>query len=189
MPDIQIAATFAPQQQDRSTLSTVSRRTLETFFRHPIAHNLDRNDVLALFAKIGTVQRGANSAVTYAVGDAHLHIAKTRGHSLLVDEVMGLRHLLSRTGWGPDTAAASVPEHAVPEPLTPDLLVIVEEGTARLLTLEPNASRADGHAVTAPDPHRLLRHLSHHDQGRDEEQRAREESEFHTIVAEALAET
>jgi hypothetical protein len=105
-----------------------------------------------------------------------------------------LRHLLSRTGWGPDTAAASVPEHAVPElltpePLTPDLLVIVEEGTARLLTLEPNASRADGHAVTAPDPRRLLRHLSHHDQGRDEEQRAHEESEFHTIVAEALAET
>ncbi len=54
MSDVQITAGFGPVPQDRATLSSSGRRTMEALYRNPLAHNLDRQDVLALFTRIGT---------------------------------------------------------------------------------------------------------------------------------------
>jgi hypothetical protein len=184
MSAIEIDVSFGPAIHNRAALSTVHRRTLETFYRHPIAHNLDRVDVLSLFSKLGSVEQGENSAVTYSIGDEHHRIAKSRGHSLLTDEVMGLRHLLTRTGWGPGTPDILPDAEAGP---TSDVLVVVEEGVARLFHLDMHTPDKTGQVIRPNDPHRILRHLSHHDQGRDEEQRDAEEAIFHEAIAQALA--
>ena len=185
MSAVEIEASFGPSTHDRSALSSANRRTLETFYRHPIAHNLDRLDVLALFTKLGSVQHGENSEITYAIGDAHYRIAKTRGHSLLTDEVMGLRHLLTRAGWGPGVPAAEAAPDA-DAALTGDVLVVVEEGAARLFHLDLRSDDKAGHVIRPNDPDRILRHLAHRDQGRDDEQREAEEATYHEAIAQAL---
>ena len=185
MSNVEIDASFGPTVHDRATLSSANRRTLETFYRHPIAHNLDRIDVLALFTKLGSVEHGENGAVSYAIGDEHHRVAKTRGHSLMTDEVMDLRHLLTRAGWGPGNTAADA---AAADQVAPsgDVLVVVEESEARLFHLDLRSPDKAGHVIRPNDPHRILRHLVHHDQGRDDEQREAEEAIYHEAVAQAL---
>ena len=184
MSDVEIEVHFGPAIHDRATLSTAHRRTLETFYHHPIAHNLDRIDALSLFHRLGSVEHSINGAITYRIGDEHFRVAKAHGHSLMTEEVMGLRHLLTRAGWGPGTPAAE-PETAASA--SGDALLVVEESEARLFRLDVHAPDKAGHTIHPSDPHHILRHLSHHDQGRDEEQRNKEEAVFHTSVALALA--
>ena len=185
MSAVEIDASFGPSIHDRAALSSANRRTLDAFYRHPIAHNLDRMDVLALFTKLGTVQHGENGAVSYSIGDQHHRVAKTRGHSLMTDEVMGLRHLLTDAGWGPGTPVTEATATADTGP-TGDILVVVEEGAARLFHLDLRSADKTGHVIRPNDPHRILRHLSHRDQGRDDEQREAEEATFHEALAQAL---
>lgn len=185
MPTVQIEAGFGSPIHDRAALSTSVRRTLETFYRHPIAHNLDRMDVIALFNKLGAVAHGENSEITYSIGDAHHRVGRSRGHSLMTDEVVALRHLLTRAGWGPGIPGAE-PEAATEAALTGDVLVVVEEGAARLYHLDLSSPDQAAHAIRPHDANRILRHLSHRDQGRDDEQREAEAATFHESIAQAL---
>jgi len=185
MSAFEIEASFGAPIHDRATLSTTNRRTLEAFFRHPIAHNLDRIDALALFEKLGGVEHGENSAITYTIGDEHHRVAKSRGHSLLTDEVMGLRHLLTRAGWGPGVPTAE-PTATAAAVASGDMLVVVEEGVARLFQLDPHAADKSGHLIRPSDPNRILRHLAHRDQGRDDEQREAEAASYDEAIAQAL---
>ena len=185
MSEVEIDASFGPSVHDRATLSTANRRTLETFYRHPIAHNLDRIDVLALFNKLGSVEHGENGAVSYAIGDEHHRVTKTRGHSLMTDEVMALRHLLTHAGWGPGHPEAE-PSSIAPVAPSSDVLVVVEESACRLFHLDLRSPDKAHHVIRASDPDRILRHLAHHDQGRDDEQREAEEATYHEAIAQAL---
>jgi len=187
MSAFEIKASFGPPIHDRAALSTINRRTLEMFYRHPVAHNLDRMDVVALFSKLGTVKPGENSAVTYSIGDEHHHVAKSHGHSLMTDEVMGLRHLLSRAGWGPGDPTAKAAPTTTDAALGGDMLVVVEEGAARLFHLDLRSADKAEHVIRPNDPDRILRHLAHRDQGRDDEQREAEEATYHEAVVQALA--
>ncbi len=166
-------------------LSTVHRRTLEAFYRHPIAHNLDRIDVLSLFAKLGSVEHGENSAVTYTIGDEHHRVTKSRGHSLMTDEVMALRHLLTRAGWGTDEHGSPNPPMEAVAPNS-DWLVVLEATEARLFHLDLRANDKSGHTIHARNPHRILCHFSHAEQGRDAEKRNTEEARFFDEITKAL---
>jgi hypothetical protein len=102
-----INAHFGVKAGDRASLSKSCRTTLDTLYRHPIAHNLDWLDVVALFSRLGSVNHGTHNAVIYGVGDDHHRITKPHGKDLSADEVMIFRHMLTRAGWSPEQAATS----------------------------------------------------------------------------------
>ena len=171
----------------RAGLSAANRRTLEAFFRHPLANNLDRIDVAALFTRLGSVEHGENTAVTYRIGDEHHRVGKSRGHSLMTDEVIDLRHLLTRAGWGPATPKAGAAEPESPQPATPgDWLAVVEVDEARLYHLDIHAADKTRHTLQAHDQHRILRHLQHAEQGRDEARRTEADHKYFEMIAQAL---
>ncbi len=185
MSAIKIEAKFGPPTHDRSALSGTSRHTLEALYRHPIAHNLAWLDVFALFTALGSVQHGTNNEVTFSIGDIHHRVSRSHDKDVATEAVMDLRHMLNRAGWGPGqpgTAAVGADAAA----LSGDVLVVVEAGEARLFQMDLHAADITGHPIHPDDPNRILRHLSHQDQGRDEEKRAAESAAFHNAIAHAL---
>src|SRR5580704_8796689 len=81
------------------------RRTFEALFRHPTAHNLEWNDVVTLFEKIGAVYRKPNDQFAFDVGGEHLVMHKPHTKDLTSSEVVDLRKLLERAGWSPDATS------------------------------------------------------------------------------------
>jgi hypothetical protein len=182
-----ITATFGPAQGDRTTLSKSCRATLDGLFRHPLSHNLEWSDVIALFSKLGSVEHKSNNEVAFAIGGEHHLLRTSHGKDLPADDVVALRHMLTRAGWSPETAKPT-PDMAAPEVPAgpPDLLVAVGHHEARIYRLDLAASDQADNAIRPYDPHHFLHHLSHKDQSRERGQRAAEDPGFYAEIAEAV---
>lgn len=183
-----ITATFGPPKGDRTTLSKSSVATLEKIYSHPLPHNLQWADVLALFAKIGTVDHKANNEYVLSIGGEHHPMRAAHGKDLRTDDVVALRHLLTRAGWSPEAAEPVGPLTSSPSPHAepPDLLVAIDHHEARIYQLDLAAADQAAHAIRPYDPHHFLHHLSHKDQPRERGQRVAEESSYYRLIAEAL---
>ena len=169
-----IDATFGPARGDRATLSKASLATLDALYRHPVAHNLEWSDVLALFAKIGS---------------EHHPVRRRHAKDLTADEVMEFRHLLSRAGWSPHApvGARLDPTAPVRAPRSgEDLLVVVEHHEARLYHLDVRSADPADDTIRPYDPHHFLHHLSHKDQSRERGQRSAEDPSFYEGIARAV---
>ncbi len=180
---------FGPVPADRSTLSNSCLATIDALYRHPIAHNLEWSDVVALFTSLGSVQQKSHNEMSFELGGEHRLVHKPHAKDLTSDDVMVLRHLLTRTGWSLHPAAA--PETRPDRPAaTPapdgDLLVAVEHHEARLYHLAARAADAVDDTIRPYDPHRFLHHLSHKDQPRERGQRAAEDPAFYERIAQAI---
>ncbi len=189
MESVVVTAAFGAKSADLAGLPKSCLVTLETLFRHPVAHNLDWSDVVALFTRIGTIEAGSHDSSTFGVGGERHHIAKPHGKDLTVDDVMALRRILTRAGWSPDQAAAVQPEEgkSAPTPLEiTDILVVVEEAAARLYPLDLAVTDHKAHVIR-PEDALLDRHLSGKDQGRDAEERGNEEAVFYEAIAKAVS--
>nr|WP_294501441.1 hypothetical protein [uncultured Rhodopila sp.] len=101
-----ITATFGPVQGDRAALTRSARTTLDAIYQHPLSHNLEWADVVALFSRLGTVDHMANNEYVFAIGGEHRQMWKPHGKNILADNVIEFRHMLTRAGWSP--AAANV---------------------------------------------------------------------------------
>ena len=80
-------------------LSAAHRRTRDALFRHPLAHNLDWNDVLGLFEALGSVEPKGHSEVSIRIGSEHHAMRKPHTKDMTSSEVIELRHFLSRAGY------------------------------------------------------------------------------------------
>jgi hypothetical protein len=96
-----ITATFEAAHCDRKTLSKTNRATLDALYQHPLAHNLEWSDVVALFEKVGTVDRKGHVEVAFGIAGEHHRVRKPHAKDLTTDEVMTFRHMLTRAGWLP----------------------------------------------------------------------------------------
>jgi hypothetical protein len=183
-----VTAAFGAKSADLAGLPKSCLIALETLYHHPVAHNLDWSDVVALFTRIGTVEPGAHDSNTFGVGGERHHVAKPHGKDLTVDDVMALRRILTRAGWSPDQAPAqpgadgSAPATAE----TTDMLVVVEEAAARLYPLDQAVTDHKAQVIR-PEDALLDRHLSGKDQGRDAEERGNEEAVFYGAIAKAVS--
>jgi hypothetical protein len=183
-----ITATFGPVRGDRTTLSKSCRTTIDAIYQHPISHSLEWPDVIALFAKIGTVEHKTNNDFVFAIGGERHLMRKAHGGNLPADDVVEFRHMLTRAGWSPETApspSAPVTLHAQTA-AGPDLLVTVTHREARLYELDVRAAEEATHTIGPFDPHHFLHHLSHKDQSDERGQRATEDQSFYVRIAEAL---
>ena len=165
---------------NQTTLSTADHRTLEAIYRRPVAANLGWHDVAQLFEHVGSLERRHDGAFVVGLAGHELTMRRPHGKDLTADEVVGLRHFVSRSGRVPDA------------PDTPsvvgnvDLLVAVEHHEARVYAVDVSATDAAAHVIRPHDPHHYLHHLTHRDQSRERGQRAHEDSGFSERIAQAV---
>ena len=125
-----------------AAVTGVDRRTLDTIFRHPLAHNLSWREVVSLFATIGEADEKQNGEFEFRVGAERLSMKKPHTKDLTGPDVMDLRHLLTRSGWAPDASATPPAEAAAPS-----LIIVIDHAGARIYqtdksqTMAPHASQ------------------------------------------------
>ena len=191
MKEANVTATFGPAPGDWNTLSKSNRATLAAVYQHPLSHNLEWSDMVALFEKLGTVEQKAHNELVFALGTEHHRIHKPYGKDLTAAEVMAFRHMLSRAGWMPeakldlsDPVGNSVSgDDAVSGN---DLMVVMDHHEARLYHLDIRAADALDHVIQPYDPHHLLHHLSHKDHQAERGQRTPEDHAFYRAIAQAI---
>ena len=167
-----------------STVTGGRRRTLESIFRHPSAHNLEWSDVVALIAEIGEVQEKANSEFVFDVaGNRHI-MRKPHTKDLTSSAVIDVRHFLVQAGFSPGLPSQPA---AHPNPAAPSLLIVVDHHGAKIFHVDVTSDDASEHVIRPYDPHHFLHHLVHKDQSRERGQRAPEEPAYCEKIADAVA--
>jgi hypothetical protein len=127
------------------------RRTYETIFQHPLAHNLSWRDVHALLRHLAVVteEPNGNLKVTRAGEVLVLHPARTK-EVAEADEMMALRHFLQRSE-GPEIKAAEAGEVAA--------LLVIDHHEARLFRSEMKGTAPERIVPYEPEGH--FRHAPH----------------------------
>ena len=171
-------------QSGHQVLHGAHLRTLEALFRHPTAHNLEWQDVLTLFERIGSVHRRPGDKFSLEVAGEHYLIHKPHTKDLTSSEVVDVRNLLRNTGWTPQSSRIAEGRSQLEGEV---LMVVIDHHGAKIYRIAPAVSAAEEIRITPYDPHHFLHHLAHKDQSRAEGQRAPEDITFYARVAEALA--
>ncbi len=184
MKELKVEARFGPVAGDPSTLSHAAAATLAALYRHPVAHNLEWRDVLALFERIGDVEPTSHDKVALVIGGERHVVQKRQSKTPTTSEIMELRHLLTRHGWVPqrvDLHTAAPASSNDKDATAPDLLVVVQHNEANVYHMALDAERPADDVVRPHDPH----HLTHRDQERG--QHVSEDEDFYKRIAEQLA--
>jgi hypothetical protein len=194
-----ITATFGPAPGDRTTLSKASSRTIDAIYQHPLSHNLEWSDVVALFEKLGTVDQKHHNDITFGIAGEHHRVRKPHGKDLTADDVMAFRHMLTRAGWalpekselkhealGAPGATSRPATPVAADAARPALLAVVEHHETRIYHLNIDAADVADHVILPYDPHHFLHHLTHKDESAERGQRAPESHVFYEEIAQAL---
>lgn len=192
MADIDITATFRPPSADWTTLSKSSRSTIEALYRHPLSHNVEWSEIVALFGKLGTVDHKPHNGIAFGIGGERHRVHKLHGNDLSGAEVITFRHMLTRAGWGPESRQSAAGAGASDRPAAvtlepPDLLVVIHQHEARLYHLDVRSADLADHVIRPYDPHHLLHHVSHNDQAREQRQQTPEDKAFYERIAQAVS--
>jgi hypothetical protein len=169
--------------QDNAGVSGAHRRTLDAVFRHPSAHNLEWNDVVALIDKIGDVERKPNNEFEFRVSGEMHFMRKPHNKDIAGPDVIELRKFLALAGWSSEEhpiAAAHV------DPSTSNLMVVIDHHEAKIYDIASDTAHASGKTIKPYDPHHFLHHLTHKDQFVARGQRAPEDITFYQAIAAAL---
>jgi hypothetical protein len=173
-----IAGDRAQSAGERSALSKSDRQTLDSLFAHPIAHNLKWRDIVSLFTKLGTVEDLPNNETSLQIGAEHEVLHRPHTKDLTTEEIMALRHFLTRSGLfgrhssGPVSAA--------------EFLVAIDHHEARIYRMDLHPADPAELTVKPYDPHGFLHHLTHKDQTRQRGERAAEDPGFYEGIGAAL---
>lgn len=159
-------------------VNLADRTVLARIFQHPLTHNLSWREALAFFTAIGTVEHGHNGNVVVRLGSEHQLFSPGYDKDMSPEEVMALRHVLTRAGWASDAA----PIHA-PVTVRQDLVIIIDHIGAQIFP----ASSMQGSVPQALDQplHQIDR--AQHDGDREETYLA--DRQFFDAIAAAVSGT
>jgi hypothetical protein len=87
-----------------SHVSSHHRLTIEHIFTHPAGGNIEWRHVLSLFEDLGTVTREHNGKFVVSLGPETEVFDAPSGKDIDEQVTVDLRRMLSRAGYGPDTA-------------------------------------------------------------------------------------
>ncbi|MEP7209629.1 MAG: hypothetical protein ABI740_02225 [Alphaproteobacteria bacterium] len=152
----------------------VDRRTLDTIFRHPLSHNLAWREVVSLITTIGGVEDQKNGDVAFRAGGAHLSMTRPHDKDLAPDEVMDLRHFLTRAGWSPEGH-----REPVAQPVSPGIIIVIDHAGATLHAMGPVGS-------AQPVETHVARHIEREAPDRDRDEMFPEDLHFFETVARAV---
>lgn len=127
-------------------LTVVERRVLARIYQHPLSHNLSWREVIELFSATGEVEHAHNGNLVLKLGADHLVFKTAHDKDLAADDVMALRHFLTRAGWTPTSMPA--------KPLMPAkaaIAIVLDHASARIYDLALD----DAHQ-TPQETHHLL---------------------------------
>jgi hypothetical protein len=164
-----------------AALSVSHRRTFDALFRHPLAHNLEWKDVVALIGKLGEVREPSGNEFLFELGGHHIVLQKPHHKDLTADELLAIRRFVMNAG---------VPSPVTVPPLqatASELLIVVDHHDAKILHIDAAADAASDPVIRPYDPHHFLHHLQHKDQSRERGQRAPEEPAYYEEIAAAVA--
>jgi hypothetical protein len=188
-----IDVTFGPPAGDTAALSSANHRTLRALFRHPIAHNVEWTDVVALFKAVGTIDEKGHNEIVFGIGGVHHRIRKPHSKDITVEELHEFRRILTQAGWSPNTRAGTdvgsktLDAESASTTALPDMLVVIDHHEARIYHLDMQSADPREHVVKPYDPHHFLHHLPHKDLSRERGQKAPEDPGFYERLADTLA--
>jgi hypothetical protein len=158
----------------QTELTRTHRRTYETVFAHPAAHNLEWRDLLGLLNELAEVEEEPNGKLKITRNGQTLIVQPDRHKDVAeVEELMRIRHFLERSN------TAGVPPDAEGQ----HLLVVIDHREARIFKADLKGSVPE--RITPFDPQGLGRHLhsvTDHSNG----QRLPERKSFYEDVAKCL---
>ncbi len=88
-------------------LSGAANRTLDAIFRHPVAHDVQWREIMALFSAFGEVEEKHNGDVMVSIGEGHMSLGRPRDKTIGVQDAMEPRHHLVSAGWTPEGGPAA----------------------------------------------------------------------------------
>jgi hypothetical protein len=165
MTELQDGRHNAPSLNLNATEKGRKRKTLDAVFQHPLTHNLEWREVIALIDSIGSVTEKRDGEFLLEAGDQRLSMRRPHGKDIEGPDVIELRQFLTRAGWSPE--AAPVSEAHAPHLAT--IIVIDHAGAKIYQVAEP-----DDDAIRQPVVVEASRHVVHdvdrkqHDADRDE---------------------
>ncbi len=148
MPHVSLVQT-APQADGPASpgLSVIQKRLMGRIFQHPMSHNLSWREVLELFHGIGSVEHAHNGDVVLHLGADHQSFLPPHDKDLGTEDIMALRHFLTRAGWTHGAAPVRTKDQT-----SSDLVIVIDHAEARIFP----AGSAD---AAAP---KELHHLKHY---------------------------
>jgi len=160
-----------------SPLSKHHQQTYDAIFRHPLAHNLDRRDVIAMLGSLAEVSEEPNGNVLVNRGGQSLVLHASSEKAIAnADELMSIRHFLERSGGAAD-AAPVAPEAGM------HFLVVIDHREARIFRTELH--NAVPQRITPLDPHGFGRNL-HNNQADADGKTKPELRSFYESIAKTL---
>jgi hypothetical protein len=154
-------------------LGTADTRLIARIFQHPLSHNLDWREVLALFRSVGSVEQAHGGNIVLHLGAQHQAFTPSHDKNLASEDVLSLRHLLTRAGW-----ADGVPIEAAPH--LSDLVVVIDHADARIYAATPD----DG--GTPQELHHLKHDSDRARRDADRDETWPDDTKFFAGIAEAL---
>jgi hypothetical protein len=85
----------------RAHLTEHHRTTLEQIERHPVSHNIEWRDVLALLDEVGRVREEHDGKHIVNVGDERIVLSRPRDKDVDEQMVVDLRRILTGAGYLP----------------------------------------------------------------------------------------
>jgi len=141
------------------------RITLDAVFHHPLAHNLEWREVIALMEAIGSVTEKHDGEFALEAGDQRLSMRRPHGKDIEGADVIELRHFLTRAGWSPEAAP-------VEESHSTDLstIIVIDHADAKIYQVAEPDDDAIRQPVVVEASHHVLHDVDRkqHDADRDE---------------------
>jgi hypothetical protein len=160
-------------------------QTIEMLFRHPLAHNLEWREVLALMDRLGEVERKGRGEFVFKLAHERLLVREPHNKDLSGAEVMLVRQFMERAGW----LHGQPPTPRLPTLTAPTLMVVVDHHEAKIFRVDAAAAGATKRTIHPYDPHHFLHHLTHKSESREPGQRIHEDPLFYKKIAGALVGT
>ena len=151
-------------------------RVLEAIFAHPLAHNLEWLDVLALVNHLGSAVERHDGKYEFQIGAARAVFTKPRHKDVGTDEILELRRFLTEAGVDASVAAVRVPE----------TVVLIDHHQARFFEPSTSGRLEEQEHLEPKDPHGFRRHLEHRKEADYKGERVPEADEFYERVAQRL---
>lgn len=126
-----------------SGLGTADQRLLTRLFQHPLSHNLRWRDVIALFRSLGALEQTQGGDVLLRLNGQHQTFKPSHDKDLEPEDIMALRHFLTRAGWAEGTLVAAAATAST------DMIVVIDHANARIYaaTLDDAAAPRQLHHV------------------------------------------
>jgi hypothetical protein len=91
----------SPVEPELAHLTSHHRATLEKIFQHPVAHNLEWNDLYSLLNAVAEVEEKHDGKYTISLNGRTATIERPKHKDLDAQEVIDVRRLLEGAGYGP----------------------------------------------------------------------------------------